>query len=145
MQSDDDKKQPDKKPNESRPKFSEKSIAARYPKGKSGNPKGRPKGSKNRAIIAAAEVSELIPITENGHRQKITKWHAGFKQQVNNAVMGNLAAYKAVEETLDRLGVDRLLGPDTKESAQPQGQEPMTLEEANRIYNEEIKGDQSSQ
>ena len=144
MPDNDDEQKPGENPKESRPKFSEKSIAARYPKGKSGNPNGRPRGSKNRATIAAAEISELIPITENGQRRKITKWHAGFKQQVNKSVMGDSSAYKLVEETLDRLGVDRLLDPK-KEAAQLQAQEPLTLEDATRMYNEEIKGDKPSQ
>jgi hypothetical protein len=125
--------------------MSEKSKATRFKKGQSGNKNGRPKGSKNRATTAEAEINEKIVVTENGERKKITKWHAGFKHIVNNAAMGDSAAFKLVEATIERLGIDRLSNQASKESEEVQNQEPLTLEEASRMYNEEIKGDKPSQ
>ena len=125
--------------------MSEKSKTTRFQKGQSGNKNGRPKGSKNRATTAVSEISEKIVVTENGKRKKITKWHAAFKHLVNKAAMGDSAAFKLVEETIERLGIDRLMGQAAKESEQPQSQEPMTVEDAARMYNEEIKGDKPSQ
>lgn len=39
----------------------------RFKPGKSGNPKGRPKGSKNRATLLEEVVNVRIQVSENGH------------------------------------------------------------------------------
>ena len=66
--------------------------ASRFKPGQSGNPKGRPKGSKNFATAIQAELDSRIVATENGKRRKITKLDALAKQIVNKAVSGELRA-----------------------------------------------------
>src|SRR5262249_60516148 len=66
--------------------------ANRFKPGQSGNPKGRPKGSKNFATAIQAELDSRIVATENGKRRKITKLDALAKQIVNKAVSGELRA-----------------------------------------------------
>jgi len=51
-------------------------VATRFRKGVSGNPRGRPKGSRNFATIVAATLGERLTITENGRRKRITKLEA---------------------------------------------------------------------
>lgn len=57
--------------------------------GNSGNPKGRPKGSKNFATTIQGELRRRIVVNENGRRKKISKREAVAKQLVNSAAAGN--------------------------------------------------------
>jgi hypothetical protein len=61
----------------------------RFQPGTSGNPGGRPRGSKNSATLLAEALKERVAITENGRRKKISKHKAVFKQLVNKAAGGD--------------------------------------------------------
>ena len=65
---------------------------SRFQPGRSGNPKGRPKGSLNAATVLAKTLREKVMINENGRRRKITKLEAYLKQLVNKAASGDLRA-----------------------------------------------------
>jgi hypothetical protein len=69
-------------------------IHTRFKKGQSGNPKGRPKGSKNLATLLERVLTEQVVITENGKRRSISKLEASFKQLLNGAAIGDLAAMR---------------------------------------------------
>ena len=60
--------------------------------GKSGNSKGRPKGSRNFVSVIQDELKKRFPITEDGRRKKINKRQGVVKQMVNQAVGGDLKA-----------------------------------------------------
>jgi hypothetical protein len=62
---------------------------AQFAKGKSGNPKGRPKGSRNFATVIQNELKRRVAVTEDGRRKKITKREAVAKQLVNKAAAGD--------------------------------------------------------
>ncbi len=70
--------------------------ATQFKKGQSGNPKGRPKGSKNTATVANAVLNEKILITENGRQKVVTKREALLKQLVNRSVQGDLGFLRLV-------------------------------------------------
>jgi hypothetical protein len=61
----------------------------RFQRGQSGNPKGRPKGSKNFSTVLDKELRAKVLITENGKRKRITKVEAIAKQAVNRAANGD--------------------------------------------------------
>src|ERR1700730_18152403 len=67
-------------------------LSSRFRPGASGNPRGRPKGSKSLAAVVAATLGERIAVTENGHRKRITKLEAAVKQLVNRAASGEARA-----------------------------------------------------
>jgi hypothetical protein len=60
----------------------------RFPKGQSGNPKGRPKGSPALASIWLRAMNEKVTINENGQRRRITEQEAAVKQLANKAASG---------------------------------------------------------
>jgi hypothetical protein len=70
----------------------------RFRKGESGNPKGRPRGSKNIATLLDEELSERVPVNENGKHKTITMRKAITKQTVRKAASGNEKFIKLVFE-----------------------------------------------
>jgi hypothetical protein len=64
----------------------------RFVKGKSANPNGRPRGSKNMNTLITEALDERVTIKENGKARSVTKRVAMFKQLVNKATMGDLKA-----------------------------------------------------
>ena len=57
-------------------------------KGKSGNPKGRPKGALNLDTILRREMDSKVQITEGGKQIKITKKAIIVKKVTNDAMSG---------------------------------------------------------
>src|SRR5260370_32722440 len=70
--------------------------ATRFKPGKSGNPKGRPKGSANLATDLSAELGEQITVREGGRRRRISKQRALFKSLMQKALKGDVRATTAV-------------------------------------------------
>jgi hypothetical protein len=66
----------------------------RFRKGVSGNPKGRPKGTRNLATVLERTLQERVVINENGIRKTVTKLEAAIKQLVNKAAGGDLFAMR---------------------------------------------------
>jgi translation initiation factor RLI1 len=82
----------------------------RFKKGASGNPKGRPKGSRNVAAVFAKTLREKVVINEHGQRKTITKLEAAVKQFVNKAAGGDLRALQMLVN-LSREAETRELSP----------------------------------
>jgi hypothetical protein len=68
-----------------------------FRKGMSGNPKGRPKGSRNLASIFRRISEEKVQVNGPNGPRYITKLEAGITQLVNRAAKGDL---KAVRELI---------------------------------------------
>jgi hypothetical protein len=66
---------------------------SQFPPGKSGNPKGRPKGACNFKTLIAAELNSPIKIHEGGKCKTVTKQKAMAKLWVSNAVKGDAKAF----------------------------------------------------
>lgn len=65
--------------------------------GQSGNPKGRPKHSKNIASLALKELSQTVIIQENGQSRKITKSEALVKSAMARAMKGDMRALTLIK------------------------------------------------
>jgi len=76
-----------------------------FQKGQSGNPKGRPKGSKNLATLLAEALDEKVQITEDGKRRRVTKRELVIKQLVNKSAAADLRAIKQLTDIVQ--GVER--------------------------------------
>lgn len=69
-----------------------------FKKGQSGNPKGRPKGSRNRSTIAREwlEVSQYITNPITGEKEKLEQQDIMTLAIIKKARDGDVAAYKAL-------------------------------------------------
>jgi Family of unknown function (DUF5681) len=62
---------------------------ARFRLGESGNPRGRPRGATNLALLLDEELKQRVTVNENGRRRRITKQAAIVKHMVNKALSGD--------------------------------------------------------
>lgn len=65
-----------------------------FKKGRSGNLKGRPKGTLNLATVLQRTLREQVVINENGRRKVITKLEAAITQLVNKSASGDAHAMR---------------------------------------------------
>jgi hypothetical protein len=69
-----------------------------FQKGRSGNPKGRPKGSKNLATLVAQALDEKVVVTEDGRRRRVTKRELVVAQLVDKSAAADLRAIKQLTD-----------------------------------------------
>lgn len=78
------------------PGYKDPPKETQFKKGVSGNPKGRPKGSRNTLKILEEVLEQKIQILQDGKQIFISKKNAMLLQLVNSAVKGNLKAISAL-------------------------------------------------
>jgi hypothetical protein len=92
-------------------------VATRFKPGRSGNPKGRPKGSKNAQGLAKAELSRKVVVTVNGRKKSMTVAEIASRRLGDKAMTGDAKAFSFLiaiagvggsDETL----ADRLTTPE---------------------------------
>jgi dihydrodipicolinate synthase/N-acetylneuraminate lyase len=66
----------------------------RFKRGRSGNPRGRPKGVLNLATVLARTLREKVTIDENGKRKTVSKLEAAIVQLVSRATSGDAQAIR---------------------------------------------------
>ena len=79
----------------------------RFVKGQSGNPRGRPPGAKNMKTLLTRALNELVVVTDNGGRRKVSKREAIVTQLVNRSAKADFKAIQIV------LGLVRDIESDT--------------------------------
>jgi Family of unknown function (DUF5681) len=82
-------------------------TAHRFVKGQSGNSRGRPPGAKNMKTLLTKALNELVVVTDNGGRRKVSKREAIITQLVNRSAK---ADFKAIQILL---GMIRDIESDT--------------------------------
>ena len=83
----------DRKPNY-RVGYKKPPLHTRFRKGQSGNPRGRPRGSKNLSTLLTDALNEPVVVTEDGRRRKISKRELGVRQLANKFAMAEAQATK---------------------------------------------------
>ena len=68
----------------------------RFVKGQSGNPRGRPPGSKNFTTLLREALNEPVIVTDNGGRRKVSKRQAIITQLVNRSATADWRAIKTL-------------------------------------------------
>jgi hypothetical protein len=76
---------------------------SQFTPGRSGNPKGRPRGSMNFVNLLEQALNEKVIITENGRRKRTSKLQVILKQMVNKAAQGDHRATRLLFEWTERL------------------------------------------
>ena len=79
-------------------------ASGRFRPGTSGNPRGRPKGSRNFLTLLEQELNKTISVTENGRKRKLTRLQAIVKRMVNSALNGDQRALLNLLEIMRRTG-----------------------------------------
>ena len=95
----------------------------RFKKGKSGNPKGRPKGTKNLKTDLEEELRESVLLKEGSVRKKISKQRAMLKATVAKALKGDVRAAETILKLIDKLLDEEVSKPE----------QPLTKDETNLI------------
>ena len=76
----------------------------RYPKGRSGNPKGRPKKKPQEfPVLLKNALQEKVIVNEQGRRKAVSKSEAIAKQIVNKAAAGDSRLIKLFVELLSKM------------------------------------------
>lgn len=84
--------------------FGQPPINHQFPKGKSGNPRGRPKGSRNRKSILESAALEKVVATKKGKKTRISKYDAIIQSHLNQALNGNANSTKIVLNEIEKTG-----------------------------------------
>ena len=86
-----------------------------FQKGRSGNPRGRPRGAKSFNTLLSDKLNEPVTVAENGGRRKISKREAIVTQLVNRSAA---ADFRAIKILLDIVrDIERQTEPISSETA----------------------------
>jgi hypothetical protein len=77
-------------------------TATQFASGKSGNPRGRPKGSRSIAAILQGILEQKIVVTENGKTRRIAALEVMLRRLVNDAMRSDAKAMKLLLALVDR-------------------------------------------
>lgn len=120
------------KPNATKVGYCNPPTHARYKKGQSGNPHGRPKGTLNMATVLERTLREKVVLNENGKRRIVTKLEAAIKQLTNKAASGELKALQLLS-ALVRSAEERGIKEASPNSALDEFDEKVFLGILNRL------------
>lgn len=76
-----------------------------FKRGRSGNPRGRPKGHQNIKTVLETLLNQKVTVTENGQAKRMTKRELMFAGAINRAAKGDPRALNTVVALMARLGL----------------------------------------
>jgi hypothetical protein len=76
--------------------------ANQFRPGETGNPRGRPKGSRNIRTVLFDVIGKKIAVTENGQTRRLPALEVMLRRLVNDAVRNDPRAIKLIVSMLDR-------------------------------------------
>ena len=91
-----------------------------FVKGKTGNPKGRPKGAKNLSTMFDQACREKVTVSRRGRSVRMTKFQASAHQLANKAAGGDLKAINSLLSWSQSFnnGNEQQTGPELDENDQ---------------------------
>ncbi len=101
----------------------------RFAKGQSGNPRGRSSGAKNFTTLLRETLNELVIVTDNGGRRKVSKRQAIITQLVNRSAT---ADFRAIKILLD-------IVRDLERQTEPTAPETSAFSEADEKVLEQLR------
>lgn len=78
--------------------------ATQFRKGESGNPKGRPKGSRTVGAVLQDILQQRIAVTENGKTRRLRALEVMLRRLANDAMRSEPVAVKLILSLYDRYG-----------------------------------------
>jgi hypothetical protein len=87
-------------------------MHTRFQRGKSGNPKGRPKGSGNTVKHLRDSLSKTMPVTVDGKRTRMRRDQAFFEGLLRDALKGDNAARRMLLSAMAKI-------PDDESTLEP--------------------------
>ena len=91
---------------------------SQFKPGQSGNPRGRPKKSKNVDALLERELDEIVTLQEGGQPKRMTKREAIVKQFVNMAIKGNAKPLQMMLAHLDKTREPEPFIPSAEDDAE---------------------------
>ena len=82
-----------------------KDIGTRFKKGQSGNPLGRPKGSKNDGLNIRDTLMKKIRVKDNDVVREVSKLQIALEVCLNKAIKGDLKSFTKIMEVADKNGL----------------------------------------
>jgi hypothetical protein len=76
--------------------------ATRWKRGQSGNPSGRPKGSRNVSAVLLDVIRQKVAVTENGKTRRIPALEVMLRRLANDAMRNDPRALKLLLSLVDR-------------------------------------------
>jgi len=78
--------------------------ATRFAPGNSGNPRGRPKGSRSVGAILKGIMTQKVTVTEGGRMRRVSRLEVMLLRLANDAARGDARVTKLLLELNDRYG-----------------------------------------
>ena len=76
--------------------------ASQFVAGKSGNPKGRPKGGRSVGAVLQSIIQQKVAVTENGKTRRIPALEVMLRRLANDAMRSDPRAMKLLLALIDR-------------------------------------------
>jgi len=93
------------------------SFETRFQLGQSGNPSGRPKGSRNKSKIVEQILNETITVRDGGRSRKMSRFEVMVKQMANDAAKGDHKAWASMLLLIRTFNlIDKLPEPELRTS-----------------------------